>query len=390
MGKRAILLVLDSVGIGAAEDSCMYGDEACNTLKHTAEAMGGLRLPHMQALGLGCLEELPGVDPASQPQGAYGKLVERSKGKDTTTGHWEMMGIVLEQPFPTYPHGFPQDVIQELEKRIGRGTLGNVVASGTEIIAQLGQQHLETGFPIVYTSVDSVFQMAAHEEIIPVEELYRMCQIAREILNGPNAVGRVIARPFTGRPGSFVRTPRRHDFSLQPEPNILDSIVASGQKVIGVGKIKDIFAGRSITESHPIENNLDGMQKIVEILKGEFTGMVFANLIDFDMLYGHRNDVQGYAMALEEFDRWLPELFAILGPEDVVFISADHGCDPTTCGTDHTREQVPVLVYGQKIATGAAIGTRSSFADLGQTVADYLGVEAGMYSGQSFLALIRR
>ncbi|MEQ8237125.1 MAG: phosphopentomutase [Syntrophomonadaceae bacterium] len=390
MSKRAILLVLDSVGIGAAEDSCMYGDEACNTLKHTAEAMGGLKLPHMQALGLGCLEELPGVEPASQPLGAYGKLVERSKGKDTTTGHWEMMGIVLEQPFPTYPHGFPKDVIQELEKRIGRQTLGNVVASGTEIIAQLGQKHLETGFPIVYTSVDSVFQMAAHEDIIPVEELYRMCQIAREILKGPNAVGRVIARPFTGNTGSFVRTPRRHDFSLHPGPNILDSIVASGQKVIGVGKIKDIFAGRSITESYPIENNRDGMQKIVDILQDEFDGMVFANLIDFDMLYGHRNDVQGYAMALEEFDLWLPELFAAMGSEDVVFISADHGCDPTTCGTDHTREQVPVLVYGEKIEAGAVIGTRSSFADLGQTVADYLGVEAKMYAGQSFLALIRR
>jgi len=390
MSKRAILLVLDSVGIGAAEDSCIYGDEACNTLKHIAEAMGGLKLPHMQALGLGCLEELPGVKPASKPQGAYGKLVERSKGKDTTTGHWEMMGIVLEQPFPTYPNGFPQDVIQILEKRIGRPTLGNVVASGTEIIAQLGQQHLETGFPIVYTSVDSVFQMAAHEEIIPVAELYRMCQIAREILVGPNEVGRVIARPFTGIPGNFVRTPRRHDFSLQPGPNILDSIVASGQKVIGVGKIKDIFAGRSITESYPIENNRDGMQKIVAILKEEFDGMVFANLIDFDMLYGHRNDVQGYALALEEFDRWLPELFAAMGPEDVVFISADHGCDPTTCGTDHTREQVPVLVYGENILAGTAIGTRSSFADLGQTVAAYLGVEAKMYAGQSFLALIRR
>lgn len=390
MSKRAILLVLDSVGIGAAEDSCIYGDEACNTLKHTAEAVGGLKLPHMQALGLGCLEALPGVEPTLKPKGAYGKMVERSKGKDTTTGHWEMMGIVLEQPFPTYPHGFPRDVIQELEKQIGRGTLGNVVASGTEIIAQLGKKHLETGFPIVYTSVDSVFQMAAHEEIIPVAELYRMCQIAREILQGPNAVGRVIARPFIGSPGSFVRTPRRHDFSLQPGPNILDSIVASGQKVIGVGKIKDIFAGRSITESYPIENNRDGMQKIVAILKGEFAGMVFANLIDFDMLYGHRNDVQGYAGALEEFDRWLPELYATMGPEDVVFISADHGCDPTTCGTDHTREQVPVLVYGENIAAGAAIGTRSSFADLGQTVADYLGVEAKMYAGQSFLDLIRR
>ncbi|NMC27045.1 MAG: phosphopentomutase [Syntrophomonadaceae bacterium] len=390
MSKRAILLVLDSVGIGAAEDSCIYGDEACNTLKHTAEAVGGLKVPHMQALGLGCLEALPGVEPTSQPKGAYGKMAERSKGKDTTTGHWEMMGIVLEQPFPTYPHGFPRDVIQELEKRIGRSTLGNVVASGTEIIAQLGQKHLETGFPIIYTSVDSVFQMAAHEEIIPVAELYRMCQIAREILQGPNAVGRVIARPFTGSPGSFVRTPRRHDFSLQPGPNILDSIVASGQKVIGVGKIKDIFAGRSITESYPIENNRDGMQKIVAILQGEFAGMVFANLIDFDMLYGHRNDVQGYAAALEEFDRWLPELYAAMGPEDVVFISADHGCDPTTCGTDHTREQVPVLVYGENIAAGAAIGTRSSFADLGQTVADYLGVETKMYAGQSFLDLIRR
>lgn len=390
MSKRAILIILDSVGIGAVEDSCLYGDEACNTLKHICEAVGGLQIPNLQALGLGNLEELCGVMPIPQALGAFGKLREKSKGKDTTTGHWEMMGIILEHPFPTFPNGFPVSLIQELERRIGRKTLGNVVASGTEIIARLGQEHLETGFPIIYTSVDSVFQMAAHEEIIPVEELYRMCRIARELLSGEMAVGRVIARPFIGNNGNFTRTPRRHDFSLQPDINILDSIVAQGQMVVGVGKIYDIFAGRSITQTYSIENNQDGMQKILKLVQDEFGGLLFANLIDFDQLYGHRNDVQGYAAALEEFDRWLPDLIEIMHPDDMLFISADHGCDPTTKGTDHTREQVPVLVYGKKVQAGVDIGVRSSFADLGQTIAEYLEIQTGIKAGQSFYELIRR
>lgn len=390
MGKRAMLIIMDSVGIGAAEDSYLYGDEGCNTLKHIAAAVGGLSLPNLQALGLGNLEDLLGVPPVAKALGAYGKLVESSRGKDTTTGHWEMMGIVLKHPFPTYPHGFPADLIQELERRIGRKSLGNIVASGTEIIVQLGQQHLETGYPIIYTSADSVLQIAAHEDVIPVEELYKMCRIARELFSGEHGVGRVIARPFTGTVGNFVRTPRRHDFSLPPGHNLLDDIVMGKQKVIGVGKINDIFAGRSVTESHSTENNRDGMRQISNLIQDDFNGLLFANLVDFDQLYGHRNDVNGYARALEDFDRWLPELLAAMRSDDILFISADHGCDPTTIGTDHTREQVPVLVYGEKVKAGLDLGTRASFADLGQTIAEFLGIKTSIEAGQSFYPLIRR
>ncbi len=389
MGKRAILIVLDSVGIGAAADSCLYGDEGCNTFKHTACAVGGLNLPNMQALGLGNLEELEGVAAAVLPIGNFGKMTEQSQGKDTTTGHWEMMGIILNTPFPTFPNGFPPELIKELENRIGRKTIGNIAASGTEIIARLGQEHVETGCPIVYTSADSVLQIAAHEEVIPLEELYHICQVARELMTGDYGVGRVIARPFIGKAGDFIRTPHRHDYSLEPDPNILDSIIADQQQVIGVGKIKDIFGGRGITETHPTENNHDGMQKIINILKDNFEGLLFANLIDFDQLYGHRNDAEGYAQALEDFDRWLPELMQVMQPEDVLFISADHGCDPTTAGTDHTREQVPLLVYGRQIKAGIDLGTRTTFADLGRTIAEYLGVETGVTAGQSFYRLIR-
>jgi len=390
MAKRAILIVLDSVGIGAVEDSYLYGDEDCNTLKHIASEAGGLNVPNMQTLGLGNLEELLGVPPVLSSLGAYGKLVEKSKGKDTTTGHWEMMGIILEQPFPTYPQGFPPTLVQEFEKRIGRKTLGNIVASGTEIVEMLGQEHIETGCPIIYTSADSVFQIAAHEDIIPLEELYRICVIARELLTGKHGVGRVIARPFTGREGSFIRTPHRHDYSLEPDKNILDYIVEAGKKVVGVGKIKDIFAGRAISESYHTENNQDGMKKIIKIMENSFEGLLFANLIDFDQVYGHRNDVSGYAQALEEFDRWLPELMEVMLPDDILFISADHGCDPTTSGTDHTREQVPVLVYGDKVKAGSNLGIRSSFADLGQTIAEFLEVNADINVGKSFYSLIRR
>ena len=389
MGKRAILIVLDSVGIGAAEDSCLYGDEGCNTLKNTAAACGGLKMPNMQAIGLGNLDELPGIKPVSPASGAYGKMVEKSKGKDTTTGHWEMMGIILEEPFPTYPDGFPAHLVNAFEKLIGRKTLGNVVASGTEIIARLGQEHMDTGCPIIYTSADSVFQIAAHEGIIPLEELYQMCRIARELLTGEHGVGRVIARPFIGEPGNFVRTPHRHDFSLEPGRNILDSIIAANQKVVGVGKINDIFAGRGITETHPTVNNRDSMKKILDILNNDFTGLIFANLIDFDQLYGHRNDAQGYGQALEEFDQWLPELMGAMKAEDMLFISADHGCDPTTIGTDHTREHVPILVWGAQAQAGIDLGVRSSFADLGQTIAEFLGVQTDVTAGQSFYGLIR-
>lgn len=389
MGDRAILIVLDSVGIGAADDSGRYGDEGCNTLKHTAQVVGGLNIPNMQDLGLGNLEELQGVKPVPDPRGCYGKMREKSKGKDTTTGHWEMMGIILEKPFPTFPHGFPSQLVHEFEKRIGRKTLGNIVASGTEIIEQLGQEHIETGFPIIYTSADSVLQIAAHEEVIPLEELYRICRIARDLMTGDYGVGRVIARPFIGQEGKFVRTAHRHDFSLEPGPNILDDIVAAHQKVVGVGKIKDIFAGRGVTETYSTENNRDGMQKILGIIEESFKGLLFANLIDFDQLYGHRNDVAGYARALEEFDNWLPKLMNAMGPGDVLFITADHGCDPTTPGTDHTREQVPLLVYGKHIRPAANLGVRSTFADIGQTIAEFLEVKTDIKTGRSFYGEIR-
>jgi len=390
MAKRAILIVLDSVGIGAVEDSYLYGDEECNTLQHIASEVGGLNVPNMQTLGLGHLEDLPGVPPVLSARGAYGKLIEKSKGKDTTTGHWEMMGIILEQPFPTYPQGFPPTLVHEFEKRIGRKTLGNIVASGTDIVEMLGREHVATGYPIIYTSADSVFQIAAHEEIIPLEELYRICLIARELLTGKHGVGRVIARPFVGQEGSFIRTPHRHDYSLEPDKNILDYIVEAGKEVVGVGKIKDIFAGRAFSGSYHTENNQDGMKKIIKIMKNNFEGLLFANLIDFDQLYGHRNDVSGYAQALEEFDRWLPELMEVMLPDDILFISADHGCDPTTSGTDHTREQVPILVYGDKVKAGYNLGMRLSFADLGQTIAEFLEVNADINVGESFYSLIRR
>lgn len=390
MGKRAILIILDSVGIGAAQDSCLYGDEACNTLRHISESGSGLHVPTLQALGIGNLEDLLGVEPVAKPEGAYGKMVERSKGKDTTTGHWEMMGIILDKPFPTYPHGFPASLIEAFENKIGRQTIGNVVASGTEIINQLGQIHVETGFPIIYTSADSVFQIAAHEDVIELEELYRICRIARELLTGEHQVGRVIARPFVGSAGKYVRTANRHDFSLEPGPNILDDIIAAQQKVIGIGKIKDIFAGRGVSESFPTQNNEDGMNKIIEAVRKEFTGLIFVNLVDFDQLYGHRNDVEGYRNALQEFDAWLPDLLKEMQPQDILLITADHGCDPTTIGTDHTREMVPLLVWGQGLQGGVNLGIRESFADVGQTIAEFLGIKTEVQAGTSFLGLIER
>ncbi len=385
MSKRVIIIVLDSVGIGAMEDSHLYGDEGSNTLVNTAGAVGGLNLPHMQKLGLGNLDNIDGVAAVDEPLGAYGIMKEKAKGKDTTTGHWEMMGIVMGDPFPTYPDGFPEELIQEYERRIGRKTLGNVVASGTEIIKELGQQHVETGYPIVYTSADSVFQIAAHEEIISLEELYEMCRIAREMLKGENGVGRVIARPFIGQAGEFIRTPHRHDFSLEPPENVLDRIKQAGQKVVGVGKIKDIFAGKSIDDSYPIKNNKDGIEKTLQIVKGsEFEGLLFVNLVDFDQQYGHRNDVHGYAQALEEFDSLLPGIIAAMKPEDILIITADHGCDPTTASTDHSREQVPLLIYGSMVKPANRLPVRTSFADLGQSIAEYLGVRAEGIQGESF------
>lgn len=386
MSKRAIIIVLDSVGIGEMEDSYLYGDAGSNTLKNTARVVGGLHLPNLQKLGLGNLDHIEGVEPFPEALGAYGIMHEKSQGKDTTTGHWEMMGIVTERPLPTYPQGFPEDIISEFERRTGRKTLGNVVASGTEIIAKLGRQHMETHYPIVYTSADSVFQIAAHEEIIPLQELYGMCQIAREMLQGENGVGRVIARPFIGQAGSFVRTANRHDFSLEPPENVLDFIRQAGQKVVGVGKIKDIFAGQGVDESFPIKNNRDGIEKTLEIIQDQrFAGLLFVNLVDFDQQYGHRNDPHGYARALEEFDSLLPGIMAAMAQDDILFITADHGCDPTTVSTDHSRERVPLLVYGATVKAATPLPVRTSFADLGQTVAEYLGVQAEKAAGESFL-----
>ena len=385
--RRIIWIVLDSVGVGALPDADLYGDAGTNTLGHLDQAVGGLRLPHLASLGLGNILPLIGSPPANQPRAAYGILAERSAGKDTTSGHWEMTGLVLDKPFPVYPHGFPPEVIDAFVAAIGRGVLGNTVASGTVIIAELGAEHQQTGKPIVYTSADSVFQIAAHEETIPVEELYRYCRLAREILTGPHAVGRVIARPFVGQPGGYTRTDRRHDFSLIPiGPTLLDKLQAAGLAVIGVGKIHDIFAGRGVSRNIHTHDNMDGVDQTLAAMAEAKTGLVFANLVDFDMRFGHRNDIAGYAQALQDFDRRLPELLAGLGPDDALVITADHGCDPTTPGTDHTREHAPLLLYGPRIKP-IGVGRRESFADVGATVAELLGVPYGL-AGQSFAGLI--
>jgi phosphopentomutase len=387
MPKRVVLIILDSVGIGELPDAHIYNDQGSNTLGNLAKALGGLALPNLESLGLGKLVDLrsPGN---SQIIGSYGRMQERSPGKDTTTGHWEMAGIILARPFPVYPRGFPPELMREFEKRIGRKTLGNVAASGTEIIRQLGAEHIKTGFPIVYTSADSVFQIAGHEESFGLEELYRICGIARELLAGEHAVGRVIARPFTGAENdTFKRTTNRRDFSLvPPQPTVLDKLKENRLAVTGVGKIEDIFAGRGLTASFHIKNNEDGMDRLSLVLDQtrDTSGLIFANLIDFDMLYGHRNDVKGYAQALREVDRRLPQLFGQLLPEDLLVITADHGCDPTTASTDHSREYVPLLVYKPGIRGNVDLGTRSTFADVGQSIAAYFGLSP-LPQGTNFL-----
>ena len=384
LADRVILIILDSVGCGDAPDAATYGDESANTLGNISRAVGGLDLPNLGALGLGNTTEILGVPPVRETRGAYGRLTEVSAGKDTTTGHWELAGIILNQAFPVYPNGFPRDLLSEFEAKIGRATIGNYPASGTEIIKELGEEHVSTGKPIVYTSADSVFQVAAHEDVIPIDELYRICQIARDILVGEHAVGRVIARPFVGTAGNFVRTERRKDFSLDPpEDTILDVVKESGLEVMGVGKIEDIFAERGLTKSLHSSNNMAGVDAIIEFLKMDNRGLIFANLVDFDMLYGHRNDPAGYAQALEAFDRRLPEILSHLKPGDVLMITADHGNDPTTPGTDHSRERVPLLVAGAHVVAGADLGTRSSFADMAATIAELLGV-AWQGQGESF------
>ena len=383
---RVIWIVLDSVGIGEMPDAAAYGDAGSDTLGNLAR-LYRLRLPNLCRLGLANIRPLEGLAAEAAPLGCYGRSATHSPGKDTTTGHWEMMGIHLERPFPVYPHGFPREVIEEFERQTGRKTLGNVPASGTEIIQQLGEEHMRTGRPIVYTSADSVFQIAAHEEVIPLAELYRICEIARRILRGPHEVGRVIARPFVGAPGAFQRTANRHDYAVAPPPGmLLDKLAEAGVEVVSIGKIYDIYLGRGIARAMKTKSNAEGMQKVLEAAGTCGGGLVLANFVDFDMLYGHRNDAAGYARALEAVDGWLPELLGRLAPDDLLILTADHGCDPTTPSTDHSREYVPVLVYGPAARRGVNLGTRASLADMGQTVAENFRVQ--IEKGESFLSQI--
>ncbi|MGF7184979.1 phosphopentomutase [Desulfitispora alkaliphila] len=384
--KRAIIIVLDSVGVGALPDAHEYGDEESNTLVNTAKKVGGISLPNLGKMGLGNIVPVEGVKPAVEPTGAYGKMAQKSAGKDTTTGHWELAGLILDKPFPTYPNGFPQELITEFEEHIGKKTLANKPASGTAIIEELGQEHMNTGNPIVYTSADSVFQIAAHEDIIPIQDLYKMCEIARALLQGKHAVGRVIARPFTGRPGAFTRTARRKDYSLKPlQKTVLDCVKEAGREVVGIGKISDIFDGEGLTKNITAKTNSENTKELLAVMEEEFTGIVFTNLVDFDMLYGHRNDPEGYAKALEEFDSTLPTILNALKEEDLLIITADHGTDPTTDGTDHSREYVPVLLYKQSGEfKNRDLGVRTSFSDVAKTVADYLKVQCQL-NGSSML-----
>lgn len=388
--KRVIIIVLDSAGIGELPDAAEYGDEGSNTLGNIAAAVPGFSLPNLEKLGLGNIDGIVGFKAAEEPLGCFGKMAERSVGKDTTTGHWELAGITLRKPFPVYPEGFPGDLVERFEKAIGTKTLGNYPASGTVIIKELGQQHVKTGYPIIYTSADSVFQIAAHEDVIPVQRLYEICRTAREILTGEHAVGRVIARPFTGSDGNYTRTANRRDFSLEPpEKTLLDHVKEAGLEVKAVGKIDDIFAGRGITQSIHVKDNMEGVDKTIGFIKERFSGLIFANLVDFDMYYGHRNDPDGYARALEEFDGRVPEIIDTMARQDILFITADHGCDPTTVSTDHSREYVPLLIYGKEIRIGVNLGTRKTFSDLAQTTAEYLGT-GGEFDAVSFYGDIAR
>jgi phosphopentomutase len=381
--RRVIWIVLDSVGIGAMPDAAEYGDEGSDTLGNLSRARP-LRLPNLARLGLGNIHPIENVEPAARPEGAYGKAALRSPGKDTATGHWEMAGILLETGFPTYPNGFPPEIIRRFENAVGRKILGNYAASGTEIIKELGEEHLRTGSPIVYTSADSVFQIAAHEEVIPLEELYRMCRAAREILEGPHRVGRVIARPFVGSPGGFRRTANRHDYAIEPPPGmLLDRLTERCIFTYGVGKIRDIFCGRGLSDFVLMDGNADGMNKTLAAMEQHPAGLIFTNLVDFDMLYGHRNDIEGYARALEEFDAQLRTLLDRMRADDLLLLTADHGCDPTTPSTDHSREYVPVLAYSPAARPGVNLGTRSTLADIGQTVAENFGFR--LACGDSFL-----
>ena len=382
--KRVILVVLDSLGVGELPDAKEYGDAGSHTLDHISEACGGLKIDKLEALGLGNINGVNTLNKVSNPIGAFGKLMEESKGKDTVTGHWEIGGVVLEEPLNTYPNGFSDRIINKFLSKVNKkGVIGNCVASGTAIIEEFGDEHVKTGFPIIYTSADSVFQIAAHEEVIPVDELYKMCEIAREMLVGEDLVGRVIARPFLGESGNYYRTSNRHDYSLDPfSKTMLEYLKEDGKEVAAVGKISDIFNGKGVTTSVHIKNNMDGVDKTLEYMDTVKSGLIFTNLVDFDMIFGHRNDPKGYGKAIEEFDNRLEEIYSKMSDEDILILTADHGCDPTAPGTDHSREHIPVLVYGKNVKPGE-ISTRTSFTDIGKTVLDYLDVENDLL-GKSF------
>ncbi len=381
--SRIFLVVLDSVGVGELPDAGVYGDEGSDTLGNIARQRT-LSVPTLASLGLGRVAHLPAAENADV-RGAFGRMAEASAGKDSVTGHWEMMGIVLERPFPVYPNGFPADLIAEFERRIGRPTIGNVVASGTAIIDALGPEHVRTGAPIVYTSADSVFQIAAHEAVIPIAEQYRICEVAFDLVGREHGVGRVIARPFVGEPGHFTRTANRHDYALDPvAETVLDRLTTAGVPVVSVGKVRDLFAGRGIAVSHHTVSDADGMATLERLMASQASGLIFANLVDFDVLYGHRNDPDGYAANLERFDAWLAGFLPRLQPDDLLVVTADHGNDPTTPSTDHSREYVPVLAVGPRVRAGVELGTRRTFADLGQTIAANFGLPR-LAHGQSFL-----
>lgn len=382
--SRVIWMVIDSVGIGALPDSEKFGDVNVNTLGNIVKTYKDIKIPNMINLGLSNIEGVESLKSINNPKGSFGRAKEVSKGKDTTTGHWEMTGVLVETPFKTYENGFPREIIEEFERKTNRKVIGNKPASGTAILDELGEQQMKTGEVIVYTSADSVFQIAAHEEIIPLDELYRMCEIAREIMMGENAVARIIARPFIGTPGSFERTSNRRDYSLSPfEDTVLDNIKNANLDVIGVGKIEDIFNKQGITEAIHTKDNMDGVDQTINYMKKDNKGLIFTNLVDFDSKYGHRRDVEGYKNALEEFDARIPEILENMKDDDILIINSDHGNDPTYKGTDHTREYIPILIYGKNVVNGYNLGTRNSFADIGATVADILNVDSPK-NGKSF------
>ena len=384
--KRAILVVLDSVGVGELKDAKLYGDEGSHTLDHVYEKCKGLNINGLEKLGIGNIEGVNGPKKYDKAMGAFGRCEEASKGKDTVTGHWEIGGVILEEPLNTYPNGFSEEIINEFKKRAKvEGILGNIVASGTQIIEDLGEEHVKTGYPIIYTSADSVFQIAAHEDVISVERLYEMCEIARNMLVDKWAVGRVIARPFIGEAPNFKRTSNRRDYALDPfNKTMLEYLKDANYEVAAVGKIEDIYNGKGVTSAVHTKSNMDGVDKTLEYMDTVKEGLIFTNLVDFDMMYGHRNDPEGYGKALEDFDNRLQEIYSKMAEDDILIITADHGCDPTTSSTDHSREHIPVLVYGKNVKPGVNIGTRETFADIGKTILDFFNVQNELV-GKSFL-----